>query len=96
MSHMIDRAAAIDVAKRHRSKLQLNEPLWHEGQDWASDRIAEAIAALPPSPDADAVQLLVQMAVEQERERCAKIALNMNNGETTKAIAAAIRAGGKP
>ncbi len=44
---LISRAAAVEVARRHRSKIEVNEPLWHEGQDWASDRIAEALAALP-------------------------------------------------
>lgn len=37
---------AAEVALRHRSKVQINEMLWHEGQDWAAERIAEAILAL--------------------------------------------------
>lgn len=44
---LISRAAAIEVAMRHRSKIEVNEPLWHEGQDWAADRISEAIRAIP-------------------------------------------------
>lgn len=41
-----------------------------------------------------ALERKVQELVEAERERCAQIAINMNNGETAKAIAAAIRKGG--
>lgn len=37
---------AAEIALRHRSKVQINEELWHEGQDWAAERIAEAILAL--------------------------------------------------
>lgn len=41
------RRRAVEVARRHASKVAVNEPLWHEGQDWASDRIAQAIMELP-------------------------------------------------
>ena len=37
---------AAEIALRHRSKVQINEELWHEGQDWAAKRISEAILAL--------------------------------------------------
>ncbi len=45
----VRRAALMEaaaVALRHLSKVQINEPLWHEGQDWAAQRISEAILAL--------------------------------------------------
>jgi hypothetical protein len=45
--------------------------------------------ATSPGVTAGAAEL-----VKAERERCAKIAINMNNGETAKAISAAIRKGG--
>ena len=48
------RAAALkeaaDIAMRHLSKVQINEPLWHDGQDWAAQRIADAILALIGEP----------------------------------------------
>ncbi len=31
------------IAERHRSKIEVNEPLWHQGADWACDRVKEAI-----------------------------------------------------
>lgn len=37
---------AATIADRHRSKIDVNEPLWHNGADWACDRIAAAIRAL--------------------------------------------------
>lgn len=43
-----EREACADYADRHRSQVQVNEPLWHEGQDWACDRIAAAIRARTP------------------------------------------------
>ena len=47
------REACVNAAKRHVSKFLINGPLWHEGQDWSCDRIAEAIRALPlPAPPA--------------------------------------------
>lgn len=33
------------IAERHLSKVEINEPLWHEGQDWAAESIALAIRA---------------------------------------------------
>lgn len=39
-------AQAAEIALRHLSKVQINEPLWHDGQDWAAQRIADAIRAL--------------------------------------------------
>ena len=39
----MERAAVI--ADRHLSKVEINEPLWHEGQDWAAESIALAIRA---------------------------------------------------
>lgn len=56
---------AVDVAKRHRSKVQINEPLWHDGQDWASDRIAEA---LEPLADTDAVAELAKLRADIARK----------------------------
>ncbi len=47
--------AAADTAIQHISKIQVNEPLWHEGQDWAADRISQAIRALAATdPDGSA------------------------------------------
>jgi hypothetical protein len=46
----IQRAGLIEqtalLAEAHRSKIEVNETLWHDGADWACDRIAEAIRAL--------------------------------------------------
>lgn len=42
----MERAAVI--ADRHLSKVEINEPLWHEGQDWAAESIALAIRAEVP------------------------------------------------
>lgn len=47
----------------------------------------------PLSPAVLAELPEVRALVEAETERCAKIARGMNNGETAKAIAAAIREG---
>lgn len=41
------REEAARVADKHRTKVAVNEPLWHDGQDWAAQRIGEAIRALP-------------------------------------------------
>lgn len=38
------------VALAHKSKIEVNEWLWHEGQDWAVIRISNAIRALPIDP----------------------------------------------
>lgn len=57
---------AVGVAKRHRSKVQINEPLWHDGQDWASDRIAEAIEALA---DTDGMALVQALRAERDEAK---------------------------
>lgn len=57
---------AVGVAKRHRSKVQINEPLWHDGQDWASDRIAEAIEALA---DTDGITLVQALRAERDEAK---------------------------
>lgn len=41
-----ERERCADIADRHRMKITVNEDLWHEGADWACDRIAAAIRAL--------------------------------------------------
>lgn len=41
---------AARVADAHRSQISINEPLWHDGADWACDRIAAAIRALLNPP----------------------------------------------
>lgn len=38
--------AADETALRHISKIEINEPLWHNGQDWAAQRISDAICDL--------------------------------------------------
>lgn len=40
-----ERQRCANVAKAHRSKIDVNEPLWHDGADWACDRIEQAIIA---------------------------------------------------
>jgi len=63
-------AAALDeaanVAKRHTSTVDLNGELWHEGQDWAAGRIEDAIRALIPQPQADALARVRAEAVSTE------------------------------
>lgn len=54
---------AVEAARQHRSKVQINEPLWHDGQDWASDRIAEAIEALA---DPSGVEALAALRAERD------------------------------
>jgi hypothetical protein len=34
------------LADGHKSKVVVNEPLWHDGQDWTANSIGEAIRAL--------------------------------------------------
>ena len=34
---------AAQIARAHRSKICVNEPVWHDGADWACERIEEAI-----------------------------------------------------
>ena len=43
---------AAKVAMRHKSKIAINEPLWHDGADWACQRIEDAIRALLPKEPA--------------------------------------------
>lgn len=59
---------AAEVARRHHSKVQINEPLWHDGQDWASDRIAEAIEALADPSGVAALAALRAEATSREME----------------------------
>jgi hypothetical protein len=40
-----EREACAKIAMDHVSLIEINEPIWHEGQDWASQRIADAIRA---------------------------------------------------
>jgi hypothetical protein len=63
LAHAEDQGAAtralIDaeaIAERHRSKIDVNEPLWHSGADWACDRIKEAIRAYRLSGNAKIAQ----------------------------------------
>lgn len=42
---------AATIAKKHRLSIQINEELWHEGADWACDRIAEAILDAAKAPE---------------------------------------------
>lgn len=59
--------AAADTAIQHISKIQVNEPLWHEGQDWAADRISQAIRALAAT-DPDGSAALERIKAEARRE----------------------------
>lgn len=59
--------AAADTAIQHISKIQVNEPLWHEGQDWAADRISQAIRALAAT-DPDGSAALNRIKAEAVKE----------------------------
>lgn len=55
----LERAA--QIAEAHMSKIEINEPLWHDGQDWAAESIALAIRALSPEPPHVAAARLVKV-----------------------------------
>lgn len=42
-----EREQCAKIAERHLSQVAINEPLWHDGQDWAAESIALAIRARP-------------------------------------------------
>jgi hypothetical protein len=67
---------AVEVARRHHSKVQINEPLWHDGQDWASDRIAEAIEALAPASGVADLAALRELlaAIRDQRDKAVGLA----------------------
>jgi hypothetical protein len=78
---------------------------YHDAMARLPDFKAAFLAALPPAPDA--VEALVKAAAAWERERCAKVAESYWSGipesevgeavcDAVFAVAAAIRAGGKP
>lgn len=100
------REACDEIALRHKAKVEINEPLWHEGQDWAAQRISDAIRALP-IPTSDALAAAVEAARREEREACAALCerdaallrqdLDFDTARGVAHAAAAIRArsGGK-
>lgn len=90
------------AARQHISRVQINEPIWHEGQDWAADRIARAIRDLAPDDGVEALAALrdqvarsandIEGFQELARENMRQWGVATSRAERAEAEAADLRA----
>lgn len=91
---LISRSDAINEARRYRKIVGVVEPLWHEGQVWASVRIEEAIRALPAAqvqatpPAPDGLDALVERLRDADQNSIQRIAGSSIFSEAADAITA--------